>query len=163
MNAIEMLTQQHGEVKELFEELEGASARATKSKERIFRKIADAMAIHAAIEERLFYPESKTPETEELLRESLEEHLSVKRVIADLLAAGPKDKQFDARCKVLKEQIEHHVEEEEHTLFPKVEEALSEEQLDELGDRMQQLAEQLEEQGEPSAAIPGETGAPPQI
>jgi hemerythrin superfamily protein len=163
VNAIEMLKQQHREVEELFEELEGAGENAKKTKERLFVQIADAMAIHAEIEEKLFYPESKTDDTEELLREAVEEHLSVKRVIADLMESGPEDDQFDARCKVLKEQVEHHVEEEESELFPKVQKICSKEELEDLGSRMQQMAEQLEEEGEPSASIPDQTDAPSQI
>jgi hemerythrin superfamily protein len=163
MDAIEMLKQQHREVDELFEELEGAGENARKTKERVFRRIADAMAIHAGIEEKLFYPASKAPDTEELLREAVEEHLSVKRVISDLLESGPEDEQFDARCQVLKEQIEHHVEEEEEELFPKVRKLCSKEELEDLGNRMQQLADQLEEEGEPAASIPGQTDAPSQI
>jgi hemerythrin-like domain-containing protein len=163
MNAIEMLKQQHREVEELFEELEGAGENAKKTKERLFKQIADAMAIHSEIEEKLFYPEAKTDDTEELLREAVEEHLSVKRVIADLMESGPEDDQFDARCKVLKEQIEHHVEEEESELFPKVQKACSKEELEDLGSRMQQMAEQLEEEGDASANIPGQTDAPSQI
>jgi iron-sulfur cluster repair protein YtfE (RIC family) len=64
---------------------------------------------------------------------------------------------------VLKEQVEHHVEEEEQDLFPKVKKACSKQQLEDMGDRMQQLAEELEEQGSPSANIPGQTDAPSQI
>ncbi len=163
MNAIEMLKQQHREVEDLLEELEGAGEGAKKTKERLFRRIADAVAIHSEIEEKLFYPESKSEETEEQLRQAVEEHLSVKRVIADLLESGPEDEQFDARCVVLKEQIEHHVEEEEEQLFPKVQEICSKDELEDLGNRMEQLAEQLEEEGEPSASIPGQTDAPSQI
>ena len=163
VNAIEMLKQQHREVEELFEELEGAGERATKTKERLFQKIADALAVHSEIEEKIFYPEAKTEETEEMLREAVEEHLSVKRVCADLLQSGPEDEQFDARVKVLKEQIEHHVEEEEQELFPKVRKAKEEEELDDMGNRMRQLADQLELAGEPSQAIPGQTDSPARI
>jgi hemerythrin superfamily protein len=163
VNAIEMLKQQHREVEELFEEFEGAGENAKKTKERVFQRIANALALHAELEEKLFYPESKTDETEEMLRESVEEHLSVKRVIADLLQAGPEDEQFDARVKVLKEQVEHHVEEEEGELFPKVQKASSDEELEDLGNRMQQMAEELEEEGEPSKNIPDQTDAPSQI
>lgn len=163
MNAIEMLKQQHREVEKLFETLESAGENARKTKERTFQKIADALAVHAEIEEKIFYPESKTDDTEDLLREAVEEHLSVKRVIADLLQTGPEDEQFMARCKVLKEQIEHHVEEEEGELFPKVQKACTKEELEEMGMRMQELAEELEEEGEPSKSIPGQTDAPSQI
>jgi hemerythrin superfamily protein len=163
VNAIEMLKQQHREVEDLFEELEGTADGAKKTRERVFEQIADAMAVHAEIEEKIFYPEAKTDDTEEMLREAVEEHLSVKRVIADLMKTGPEDEQFMARCKVLKEQIEHHVEEEEKELFPKVQKSSSREELEEMGGRMQQLADELEEQGSPSKSIPGQTDAPSEI
>lgn len=163
MNAIDLLEQQHREVEELFEEYEDAGERAVKSKERLCREISDQLAIHAEIEEKLFYPESKQENTEEILRESLEEHLAMKRLLADLMESGPSDEQFDAKMKVLKEQVEHHVEEEEKELFPKVRKSCSKEELEDLGERMQTLAEELEAQGEPSKNIPGQTDAPAQI
>jgi hemerythrin superfamily protein len=163
VNAIDLLEQQHREVEELFEEFEGAGERAKKTKERLCREISDALTIHAEIEEKLFYPESKQEDTEELLREAVEEHLSMKRVLADLIEGDVEDDQFDARMKVLKEQVEHHVEEEEKELFPKVRKACSKGELEDLGERMQTLAEELEAQGEPSKMIPGQTDAPADI
>lgn len=165
MNAIDLLKQQHQEANELFEELEGLGEHAIKSKERAFQKVADHIAVHSEIEERLFYPEAKeaAPETEDLLRESVEEHLAVKRVLADLLETSPEDAQFDARCKVLGEQFRAHVEEEETELFPMVEKACSAEALEDLGQRMEQLADDLESKGQPSSEIPGQTDAPSQI
>ncbi len=160
MNAIDLLEQQHREVEELFEELEGAGENAKKTRERLCRELADALAVHAEIEEKLFYPESKQENTEEILRESLEEHLSMKRLLADILEGEPDDEQFDARIEVLKEQVEHHVEEEEKELFPKVRKALSREELEDLGTRMQSMAEELEAEGEPSKMIPGQTDSP---
>ncbi len=163
MNAIDLLEQQHREVEELFEELEGAGENAKKTKERLCHELADALAVHAEIEEKLFYPESKQENTEDILRESLEEHLSMKRLLVDIIEGEVEDEQFDARIEVLKEQVEHHVEEEEKELFPKVRKALSKDELEDLGTRMQTMAEELEAQGEPSKIIPGETDSPAQL
>ena len=163
MNAIDLLEQQHREVEELFEEFEGAGDGAVKTKERLCREISNALAIHAEIEEKLFYPESKQANTEEILRESVEEHLAMKRIVADLLESAPSDDQFEAKMTVLKEQVEHHVEEEEKDLFPKVRKDLSKDELEDLGERMQTMAEELEAQGEPSKSIPGQTDSPAQI
>ena len=160
MNAIDLLEQQHREVEELFEEFEGASDGAQKTKGRLCREISDQLAVHATIEEKLFYPESKQEKTEEILRESVEEHLAIKRILADLMESEPSDDQFDAKMKVLKEQVEHHVEEEEKDLFPKVRKVLSKEELEDLGDRMQTMAEELEAEGEPSKDVPGQTDSP---
>ncbi len=163
MNAIDLLEQQHREVEELFEEFEDAGDGAKKTKERLCKEISDALAIHAEIEEKLFYPESKQPDTEEILRESVEEHLAMKRLVADLIESDPSDDQFEAKMKVLKEQVEHHVDEEEKELFPKVRKDLSKDELEDLGERMEAMADDLEAEGEPSRNIPGQTDAPADI
>ena len=93
MNAIELLEQQHKQVKKLFEEIEEAESG---EKEELFDEVADALAVHAAIEEQHFYPATKDARTEELLHEAVEEHLAAKRIIADLLEMDPEDPQFDA-------------------------------------------------------------------
>jgi hemerythrin superfamily protein len=163
MNAIELLEGQHREVEGLFEKFESAGENARKTKEKLCREISDKLAVHAGIEEKLFYPEAKNEDTEDILRESVEEHLAVKRVLADLLETEVTDEQFDARMKVLKEQIEHHVEEEEEELFPKVRKAMAEDELEDLGSRMEELAEELQAQGSPSKDIPGQTDEPAHI
>ena len=155
MNAIDLLEKQHEEAKELMKALEEAEV---EEKEELFEKLADALATHAAIEERHFYPATKDDRTEELLEEAVEEHLSVKRLIADLLDMSPSEAQFDAKVKVLREQVEHHIEEEEGELFPKVKKAHSSQELDDLGSLMEQTAEELLE-SEPRRQVPLETGA----
>ncbi len=163
MNAIDLLERQHRAVEELFEEFEATGKRAHKTKERLCREISDQLAVHSEIEEKIFYPEAKQENTEELLRESVEEHLSVKRLLAEIIEGGTQDEQFEARMKVLKEQVEHHVEEEEGELFPKVRKACSKEELEDLGDRMNAMAQKLLEEGEPSRNIPGQTDHPAHI
>jgi hemerythrin superfamily protein len=162
VNAIDLLEKQHREVEELFEEFEDAGDGARKTKARLCQDISEQLAVHAEIEEKLFYPEAKQENTEELLRESVEEHLAVKRLLADLMEGGTDDPQFMARMKVLKEQVEHHVDEEEKELFPKVRKSCSKEELEDLGRRMESMAEELME-GDPSKSIPGQTDAPAPI
>ena len=157
MNAVKMLKQQHREVEKLFKKFEGAKSSAPRRK--AFEEIADALAVHAAIEERHFYPGVKKRQTEDLLLESVEEHLEIKRVIADLLHAEPQDDTFDAKVKVLQEDVEHHVEEEEKELFPKVEKLIDEEELEAIGAAMEETAKELESAGDPRLAVPGETAA----
>ncbi len=157
MDAIELLTKQHREVERLFERFEKASEGASKRKLKLCQEISDALAVHAAIEEKIFYPATKDARTEELLHEAVEEHLSAKRIIADLVERDEMDDQAEAKMSVLKEQIEHHVEEEEKVLFPKVKRLLDEDRLEELGREMERLAGELE-QGEPRMQVPDETG-----
>ena len=154
MNAIDLLTEQHKEVDNLIQRIESADG---DSKELLFQELADKVAAHAKIEETIFYPAVLARQTEDLLLESVEEHLSVKRVLADLLELDPSEEQFDAKLKVMKEQLEHHAhEEEEKELFPKVKKLLSAEDLEGLGGEMVALFEELLE-GEPRTAVPGET------
>ena len=155
MNAIKLLESQHREVAKMFAQIE--KAKSGSAKEKLFEQLADSLAVHAAIEEHQFYPAVKAKRTEDILLESLQEHLGIKRVLADLLETDPADETFDAKIKVLKEQVEHHVEEEETDLFPKVKKVLDAQELDALGQNMEAEQVELEEKGEPRAAIPGET------
>ena len=157
MDAIKLLKLQHREVEALFEEFENAGERAHKKREELCREISDALAVHAAIEEKIFYPATKDARTEDMLREAVEEHLSAKRIIADLTAATDDDEQFEAKMNVLKEQIEHHVEEEEKELFPKAQKLLDSERLQALGDEMERMVEELTAGGEPRMSVPKET------
>src|SRR5687768_10673858 len=101
MNALELLEQQHREVEDLFEKCEKAEE---SEKQTIFAKLADNLAAHSTIEEKIFYPAVYVGDLKELLAEAVEEHLSAKRVIADLLEEEPGET-FEAKVKVLKEQI----------------------------------------------------------
>lgn len=156
MNAVELLESQHREVEKLFSRIE--SAKGSSEKQKLFDTIADKLAVHAAIEEHQFYPMVKAKRTEDILLESLEEHVGIKRVIADLLRTSPGDDTFDAKVKVLKEQVEHHVEEEESDLFPKVRKLLDASQLEALGQEMSAEQAELEQEGQPRREIPSQIG-----
>jgi len=159
MDAIELLKTQHREVKDLFTQYESLGEKAYKGKQSVFEQIADALAMHATIEEEQFYPAVKARSTEDILLESLEEHLGIKRVIADLLKTEPSDETFDAKVKVLKEQVEHHIEEEESEMFPKSKKVLEKEELAQLGLSMEASAEAIIAKGNARKAVPSETEA----
>ncbi len=154
MDATKLLKQQHDEVKDLLEQFEAAEDDA--GRQEIFDQIADDLAAHGEIEEKIFYPAVYVGPLREKLREAVEEHLSARRVIADLLEMEPSDEQFDPKMKVLQELVEHHVEEEEGELFPLVQQNFAREELEALGDRMEQRFDELQE-AEPRRRIPGET------
>jgi hypothetical protein len=153
MKATELLRQQHDEVKDLYVKYEQADD--DDEKQALFDEIADSLAAHAAIEERIFYPAIYGGDLTEHLREAVEEHLGMKREIADLLAMTPDDEAFDAKMKVLMAMVEHHVGEEERDILPRAEEQL-EGRLDRLGTQMAELFEQLMNDGA-SDDIPLET------
>jgi hypothetical protein len=154
MNAIDLLESQHREVEALFERIRGA--KDPDEKLMLFQELSDNLAAHAAIEESIFYPAAYAKKTRELLTEAVEEHLSIKRILADLLEMTPDHENFDAKVKVLCEQVEHHVEEEEKELLPAAKKELGKERLEALGKEMK-AAFEAEMKHEPSQAVPFET------
>jgi hemerythrin superfamily protein len=129
MDALEILKQDHQKVKELFHE-------ATRGKD-LFDKIDTELEIHGHIEETVFYPAlEQHEELKDMVAEALEEHQEVKMLLEELEELGPKSHDFGAKLQVLMESVEHHVAEEEGEIFPKVREVFDEEELEELGRRL---------------------------
>jgi len=111
-DAVALLKQDHRTVEELFEQFEKASGDGRKQK--LAEQICLELSVHAQIEEEIFYPACEGKVEEDLLQESYVEHDGAKVLIAEIMAGGPKeDEYYDAKVKVLSEEIEHHVEEEE--------------------------------------------------
>lgn len=155
IDALELLTQQHDEVEELISEIEDSDD--GEEKLELFQQLADKIAAHSSIEEKLFYPTVMTDDTEEQLLEATEEHLAVKRVLADMLAMEPTDDRFDAKLSVLKEEIRHHArDEEEGKLFPKLRKMFSADELAGLGNELLAMFEELLEQ-QPRNEVPSQT------
>jgi hemerythrin superfamily protein len=162
MDAIRVLLRQHRAVEKLFQKFEEEDD--LDEKRVICREISDALAIHATIEEKLFYPATKDARTEDLLLEAVEEHLAAKRIIADLVEQEDLDEaHLDARVSVLKEQVQHHVREEEFQLFPKVKKVLTARELDRLGDQLDEMSAELKAQGAPRMQVPAQTDEPAPI
>ena len=147
MDAIALLKRDHEEVERLFRQFEKLTERAHRSKQRIVMKIIRELAIHAAVEEMLFYPAVRTAalkanvralkEAADTVLESLEEHHVVKWTLSELEKMKPEDERYDAKVQVLMESVRHHVEEEEEELFPKARRLLGDDLLFELGDRIE--------------------------
>jgi hypothetical protein len=110
-DAIELLTQDHRRVEELFEKFEKAGGDT--KKETLARRICLELKVHAMIEEEIFYPALRGRIDDDDLDEALVEHDGAKMLINEIEAGGPDDDFYEAKVKVLKEQIEHHVKEEE--------------------------------------------------
>jgi hypothetical protein len=153
LNVLEILSEQHAQVDELIEQLESGRG----NRMATFVLLADSLAAHAAVEEQIFYPSVMSEQTEELLRESVEEHLAVKRVLADLLTEDLDDEEFSAKLAVLKETVSHHAhDEEEQKLFPILRKQLTADELAGLGNDVLALFETLM-QSEPRMQVPEET------
>ena len=135
MDAFNLLKADHRKVEKLFSQLESASGQA---KMRVFEQIKTELELHTHIEESIFYPALEKPkQTHDLTLEAYEEHDVVKKLLREMSKAKSANEEWEAQAKVLQENVEHHVEEEENELFPKAEAALSEEQIEALGEQME--------------------------
>ena len=157
MDAINLLTSQHREMEALMKRV--FDTEETKAKQKYFAQAADQLTTHIASEEQIFYPAVRAKRTEDILLESLEEHLSLKRFLADLLELEPSEQTFEPKFKVLKEQAEHHHKEEEEHLFPKVKKSLAPNEREKLGDEMEALQRRLCSEGEPRELVVDQTDA----
>lgn len=141
MDALELLTQDHNEVRQLFEEFRSAAEQEDTSKmgdltETIFQKLT----VHTAIEEDIFYPavrDANGKELSETTDESYEEHHVVDLLMGEIRQLRPGEDAFKAKMTVLMENVEHHAQEEEEEMFTEVREIMSEERLQQLGEELQ--------------------------
>ena len=148
VGAIALLEADHREVEDLFDHYEGASGDTDKAE--IAARICLALKVHAQIEEELFYPPAREETGDgDLVDEAIVEHMGAKTLIAQIEAMKPGQPLFDAKVKVLREQIRHHVEEEETELFPEVRETRMD--LEALGAKLAARKEELLAQ---RAAVP---------
>jgi hypothetical protein len=152
-DAIALLKEDHRKVEDLFEQFE--KAKGDGRKEKLALEICKELTIHTILEEEIFYPAIEGKVDEDLLKESFVEHDAAKVLIAEIEAGGPSDEFYDAKVKVLSEEIEHHVEEEEKPkegLFAQARGADID--LKTLGERMamrkEALQKEIEAQGLPA-------------
>jgi hemerythrin superfamily protein len=156
LSALDLLIAQHRNIEKLFAQVE--QARGSR-KQALFDQLADELAVHSTIEEKIFYPNVKRPSTEALLQESVEDHLELKRALADMMALDAEDDDFDGKLNVLQEQVTHHArEEEEGRLFAKVRAELDRDLLAALASEMIRMMVELDQEGQPPRLhIPEET------
>ncbi|WP_339490960.1 hemerythrin domain-containing protein [Pseudomonas sp. EL_65y_Pfl2_R95] len=147
MNAIELLKRDHEKVKKLLAQLESTTERGVKTREELLHKIEQELLVHTQLEEKVFYPAYKAAGGKEeatMDAEAREEHRTVEAlVLPDLKATDPSKITFSGRAKVLKELLEHHIEEEETELFPQAKKLLGAKALEELAVAMEQLRSEL--------------------
>jgi Hemerythrin HHE cation binding domain len=160
-DAVALLKADHRKVEELFEKFE--KARDAKRKKALAQEICTELSVHTAIEEEIFYPACKDKTEEDLLDESYVEHDGAKVIIAELLASAPSNEFYDAKMKVLSEQIKHHVKEEERPgdgLFAQARKAGVDlvALADRLKARKKQLLSEFKAQGVPAPTTRSFTG-----
>ncbi len=143
MDAFDLLKSDHEKVAGMLEKIESTTERAVKSRDDLFARLKQELDIHARIEEEIFYPAlEESEETHEITLEAYEEHRLVKQLLSELEDEAKDTEEWTAKFTVLKENIEHHVEEEEGEMFKKARKALSEEEIEQLGARLQEAKQQ---------------------
>jgi iron-sulfur cluster repair protein YtfE (RIC family) len=155
LDVLDILRTQHDDVFQLIEDLEAGKG----DRSEIFDELADKLAAHTAVEEKIFYPAVLDDTTNDMLHEAVEEHLAVKRLLSDMLGLDPENdkEEFDAKLAVLKEDLEHHArEEEEDKLFPFVRKSKSTDERAALANEVLAMFEDMIGT-EPRFEIPEET------
>jgi hemerythrin-like domain-containing protein len=136
-----LLRKDHKEVKDIFEELQETKGKPSQ-REKLFKKLKEEIKPHMKAEEHVFYPALKdNKEAREDVLEGIEEHHVAELVLNELEDLSPKEDQWAAKLSVLKELVEHHIEEEESKIFDDAEEVLSE-------DEMKKIMKKFEEEKE---------------
>ena len=142
-NAIELLKEDHRKVKKLLEQGDDTTENAVKTRTEVLEKIKSEMQIHETIEEEIFYPALQQQEkAKEVVLEGYEEHHVVNQILGELNDVSVEDERWAAKFSVMKENIEHHIGEEEDDMFKKAKQIFSDDELDELGDRMEAKKQQ---------------------
>jgi hemerythrin superfamily protein len=138
-DALDLLKADHDKVKEMFAKYEALGDRAMVGRKELAAQICRELTVHAHIEEQVFYPrvrEAGRKIKDEVL-EGLEEHHLIKHAVAELEPLTPDNERYDAKVEVLQELVEHHVDEEEADMFPRVRKAIDGKELEELGAAME--------------------------
>jgi hemerythrin superfamily protein len=144
MDAMTLLREDHRKVKKLLAKIESTTERGVKTRQDLFTKVKQELVVHEAIEEEIFYPALKQhPKTQEIAMEAYEEHHVVDTVMAEIEGVAYDDETWGAKFKVMKENLEHHIEEEEGEMFKQAKQVFDEDELAQLGEYMEARKEEL--------------------
>jgi hemerythrin superfamily protein len=150
MNAIDLLKADHEKVKAILSQLSESTDRALKKRVELLGKLEMEITIHTRLEEEILYPafkEAGSKEEDIMYYEAKEEHRTVDSlVLPDLKVTDPSTPEFSGRVKVVKELLEHHIEEEETEMFPEARKLLGKAELEELGAQMEALKAQYKKE-----------------
>jgi hemerythrin HHE cation binding domain-containing protein len=140
MDALTLLKNDHQELKKHLESGEDTTERAIKARAEILDTVSTLLMAHERIEEEIFYPALKEhPNAKDLVLEGYQEHHVFDVLVDELQDLVENDERWGAKFKVLKENIEHHVKEEEGEMFAAARKVFSEQELEELGERMERM------------------------
>jgi len=138
MNAITLLEDDHAKMRKLLDELKATTERGLKIRAELFTTIKGELTIHEIMEEEIFYPELKAhPKAKDIVLEGYQEHHVVDLVMKELEETPVDDESWGAKAKVMKENVEHHMEEEEGEMFKQARSVFDRDELEDLGERME--------------------------
>ena len=139
MDVFALLKADHERVAEMLEKIDQTTERAEKGRDETFTRLKQELDLHALLEEQIFYPAlEEVEETRDIVLEAYEEHRLVKQLLSELEMEPKNTEEWTAKFTVLKENIEHHVEEEEDEMFKKARQVLNKEEIEMLGQRVEQ-------------------------
>ena len=137
MNALDLLLADHEKVRKLLEELDKTTERGVQTRQELFKRVKDELTVHEIIEEEIFYPELRAhPKAKDIVLEGYEEHHVVDLLMSELESLDVTDETWGPKALVMKENIEHHIEEEEGEMFTKARQVFDRDELADLGERM---------------------------
>lgn len=138
MDALQLLKDDHDKVKKMLSEMEETTERAVKTRTEMLQTLKQELTLHEVIEEEIFYPAMQEhPKAQELVLEAYEEHNVVDTIMSELEATSVEDETWHAKFMVMKENLEHHIEEEEGEMFKQARQVFEKDELVSLGERMQ--------------------------
>jgi len=144
MNALELLKKDHETVKGILDQLEDTNERATKKRSELFAKLKEELSTHETIEEEIFYPALREhEEAREIVNEAYEEHQLVDYVLEDMSELSPDEEAWSAKLSVAKENILHHIKEEEGEMFKRARGAFDKTELEDLAVQMEERKQAL--------------------
>jgi hemerythrin-like domain-containing protein len=145
MDGIQLLIDEHRQVQEMLKELGKTDEKDARERRAVFDRLKAALTSHEVIEEEIFYPALREhPRAKDLVLESYVEHDVVDRLMGELDRTKPDDEMWGAKCQVMTENLEHHIQEEETELFKKARQAFDEDELERLGRDMQRRKTEAE-------------------
>ena len=146
MDALTLLKDDHDKVKGMLSKLEDTTERAEVTRTEGLAKLKQELTIHEAMEEEILYPALiEFAKTKDITLEAFEEHHVVDMIMAELEQTPVEDETWAAKLTVMKENLEHHIEEEEDDMFKKARQVMDETQLEELGERMSARKAELQQ------------------
>lgn len=151
MDAVELLTNDHREVEKLFSRYETTTD--SEERTRIAHEVVHDLAVHGEIEELRFYPRLREvlDDGDRLADEAVDEHVEMKETLNEIDSMTAEDPQLDEKMRELMAEVRHHVQEEERDLFPGIRNALSDEELRDLGAKLDQARSMVPTRPHPDA------------